>query len=448
VVEEVRRHVARLEALTGSRFGDPARPLLLSVRSGAAISMPGVLDTFLNVGINEAVAEAFGSRPGTAWAAWDAYRRFVQFWGMGHGLARTLFDALMRESKQHVGVEKKSHIPAEKMRDVALRYRDFVLDHGVHLAEDPFEQLYSCVDLVLQSWHSEKARAYRRAMRVAEEWGTAVIVQKMVYGNLSERSGTGVVLTTDPRRATGDVRLYGDYIVQGQGDDVVSGLVETHPIAEEQRLAEGQTSRHSLERDFPQIYEALLGHGRLLVNDLGMFHQELEFTFESGDPKDLYILQTRDTVLAPVSTVPAFLASDELEQAKVGSGIGAGGGALCGRVAHTAEDIARLREAHPEDPILLLRPDTVPDDIPLILQADGMLTAIGGATSHAALVAQRLGQTCVVGCRQLQVFEAEGRSELSGRTVSTGDFLSINGIDGSVYLGQHASTSVRRARLV
>jgi pyruvate,orthophosphate dikinase len=304
------------------------------------------------------------------------------------------------------------------------------------------------VDLVLQSWHSSKARAYRRAMRIAEEWGTAVIVQKMVYGNLSDRSGTGVVLTTDPRRATGDVRLYGDYVVQGQGDDVVSGLVETYPIAEEQRLDEGQSSPHSLERDFPRLYEALLRHGRLLVHELGMFHQELEFTFESDDPDDLYILQSRDTVLAPVSTVSAFLVSEELERAKVGSGIGAGGGALSGRVAHTAEDIARLREAHPEDPILLLRPDTVPDDIPLILQSDGMLTAIGGATSHAALVAQRLGQTCVVGCRQLQVFEAEGRSELSGRTVTNGDFLSINGIDGSVYLGRHASTTVRGQRLV
>ena len=268
VVEGVRRQVARLEALTGSRFGDPERPLLLSVRSGAAISMPGVLDSVLNVGITESVAEAFSARPGSAWAAWDAYRRFVQFFGMGHGLPRTSFDALMRESKLHFGVAKKSNLSADKMREVALRYRDFVLDNGVHLAEDPFEQLHSCVDLVLQSWHSSKARAYRRAMRIAEEWGTAVIVQKMVYGNLSDRSGTGVVLTTDPRRATGDVRLYGDYVVQGQGDDVVSGLGrDASPSAEQQRLdGMDRSTRHSLERDFPRIYEALLlAHARTLI---------------------------------------------------------------------------------------------------------------------------------------------------------------------------------------
>jgi pyruvate,orthophosphate dikinase len=179
-----------------------------------------------------------------------------------------------------------------------------------------------------------------------------------------------------------------------------------------------------------------------------MFHQEIEFTFEGDDPADLYILQTRDAVVSQSPTVSAFVPGEALERAKVATGIGVAGGALSGRVAHTLEDITLLRERYPEDPILLLRPDTVPDDIPLILHTDGMVTAIGGATSHAALVAQRLGRTCVVGCRQLEVYDDQKRSKLAGRAIATGDFISINGGDGSIYLGKHPSTTVRRQRLV
>ena len=284
-------------------------------------------------------------------------------------------------------------------------------------------------------------------MQVAEEWGTAVIVQSMVYGNLHERSGTGVVLTCEPRQTSQDVCLYGDFVVQGQGDDVVAGLVETFPITEEQRLSESKATSVSLERNFPGIYEALARHARTLIEEIGMFHQEIEFTFESDEPADLYILQTRDTVLSQAPSVLAFVPSEALEGSKLATGIGAGGGALSGRVAHTAADIATLRERFPDDPIILLRPDTVPDDIPLVLQADGMLTALGGATSHAAVVAQRLGRTCVVGCRQLEVHDEEGRSILAGRAIETGDFLSVSGNNGSIYLGRHPSTLVRRRRL-
>jgi pyruvate,orthophosphate dikinase len=447
ISRQIQEQVSRLESLSDARFGDPERPLLLSVRSGAAISMPGILDTFLNVGMSAEVAEGLAARSGSAWGAWDAYRRFHQFWGMGHGIDRDLFDGLMREAKQEFGVEKKAHLPAENMKRVALRYRDLVLDRGIEILEDPFEQLFACVGLVLRSWDSDMARMYRGELRIAEEWGTAVIVQRMVFGNLHERSGTGVVMTRDPR-ASGDVRLYGDFIVQGQGDDVVSGLVETFPITEEQRRAESKRATLSLEKDFPDIYRAMRAHARTLVHDQGMFHQEIEFTFESEDPADLYILQTRDTVMAQVSSVPAFLPSEALEAARLANGIGAGGGALSGRVAHTAADIAELRRRFPGDPVILLRPDTVPDDIPLILQADGMVTARGGATSHAAVAALRLGRTCVVGCRELSVDEGRGRSSLSGRSIAMGDLLSINGMDGSIYLGSHASTMVRRQRLI
>jgi pyruvate,orthophosphate dikinase len=185
----------------------------------------------------------------------------------------------------------------------------------------------------------------------------------------------------------------------------------------------------------------------VLIDEQGMFPQEIEFTFESDDPADLYILQTRDTVMAGVAAVPAFVPSEALENAKLATGIGTGGGALCGRVAHTAADIADLKRRFPGDPVILLRPDTVPDDIGLVLQADGMVTALGGATSHAAVAAQRLGRTCVVGCRELSVYEEERHSVLAGRAIASGDLLSINGRDGSIYLGRHPATSVRRPGL-
>ncbi|NNL68037.1 MAG: pyruvate, phosphate dikinase, partial [Myxococcales bacterium] len=418
--------------------------LLLSVRSGSAISMPGMLDTFLNVGINEEIVEGFAARSGSPWGAWDAYRRFLQLWGMGHGLERDDFDALMRDSKEVFRAEKKANLSADQMREVALRYRALLRDRSVEIVDDPWPQLLRCVDLVLDSWHSAKAQVYRRELQIAEEWGTAVVVQSMVYGNLNERSGTGVVMTSDPRRS-GQVSLHGDFIVQAQGDDVVSGLVEPYPVSEEQRIS--NRASVSFEKDFPQLYHALRGHARTLIHDQGMFHQEIEFTFESDDPKDLYILQSRDTVMSQEASVPAFVPSEALEKAWLATGIGAGGGALSGRVAHNIEDVELLRRRFPDDHIILLRPDTVPDDLPLLVEADAMVTAIGGSTSHAAVAAQRLQRTCVVGCRELSVDERARRSVLAGRTLETGDFLSINGVDGSIYLGRHPSTMVRRQRL-
>jgi pyruvate,orthophosphate dikinase len=444
---EVARQIAHLEARTGLALGDPARPLLLSVRSGSAISMPGMLDTFLNVGINEDIVRGFAERSGSPWGAWDAYRRFLQLWAMGHGLERDQFDALMRQSKTQFGAEKKADLTADQMRQVALRYRDLLRERGIELVEDPWEQVARCVDLVIDSWYAPKARVYRRELQIAEEWGTAVVVQSMVYGNLHARSGTGVVMTTDPRRPSGDVRLHGDFIVQAQGDDVVSGLVETHPVSEEQRLAEAPGAVRSLEKDFPRLYGELRRHAHTLIHEQGMFHQEIEFTFESDDPADLYILQTRDTVMSEVASVPAFVPSEELERSWLATGIGAGGGALSGRVAHNVEDVELLRRLFPDDHVILLRPDTVPDDLPLLVEADGMVTALGGSTSHAAVAAQRLGRTCVVGCRALSVDERGRRSVLAGRVLETGEFLSINGVDGSVYVGKHPSTMVRRQRL-
>jgi pyruvate,orthophosphate dikinase len=217
----------------------------------------------------------------------------------------------------------------------------------------------------------------------------------------------------------------------------VGGVVEAHPITERQRRREGRTTGRSLEKDFPALYRTLERIARSLVQEHGMNHQEIEFTFESDGPEDLYLLQTRDTVVATRGEVPAFVPSPELDRARLAHGIGVSGGALSGRVAFTLTDIAGVRDRHPGDAVILLRPDTVPDDIALVLAADGVLTALGGATSHAAVAAKRLGKTCVVGCRALDVDEQAGRASLAGRALDAGDPLSISGLDGTVYRDVH-----------
>lgn len=441
VPEVLRRRIldelATLERESSARFGDPVRPLLLSVRGGAPISMPGMLGSFLNVGINPGIAEGVAARSGSAWAAWDAYRRFLQFWGMSRGLDRDLFDALMSQAKARYAVPKKAQLTSEQMARLALEYRELVVDHEIEVVDDPVDQLFACIDMVVASWDSAMATMYRAEMGIADGWGTAVIVQSMVYGNLHQRSGTGVLLTQHPHRSAGSFELFGDFVIQGQGDDVVSGLVDTFPISELQRAEEPQDAGGSLEQDFPEIYATLERLGRSLVEDRGWNHQEIEFTFEGDRSEQLFILQTREAVVDEAVDLPVFRSTSALARARIAVGIGVGGGAVSCRLAQDEGDIARIRFDHPDDPVLLVRPDTVPDDIHLLLQSDALLTAIGGATSHAAVVARRLGKTCVVGCRDLKVYEAERRIQIAGRTVEPGDWVSINGVDGSVYLGRH-----------
>jgi pyruvate,orthophosphate dikinase len=248
------------------------------------------------------------------------------------------------------------------------------------------------------------------------------------------------------RRVAGrseELRLAGDFVVKGQGDDVVSGLVETFPITESQRRSHPVGADHSLERDFPEIYRRLSRIARSLVLERGFADQEIEFTFESNRPDDLFILQTRDAILSRTTMLAAFQPSEALEASRAAIGVGVSGGALSGRVAHDASDIEALKRRYPDDPLILLRPDTVPDDIALVLQTDGVLTAIGGATSHAAVVARRLGKTSVVGCRSLEVIERAGYSTVGSQRLETGDLISINGMDGSVYFGKHPVTMIR-----
>lgn len=437
----LREEVRELEHAAGARFGDPGRPLLLSVRGGAPLSMPGMLSTFLNVGMNPAVARGVAAIRGE-WAAWDSYRRFVQSWGMAHGVARDAFDEVIAHAKRRLGVAHKAHLPAGAMHALALDYRRLVQDSGVTVEDDPYRQLARCIDLVHDSWDEDAARLYRQELHISDAWGTAVIVQAMVFGNLDTTSGSGVLLTDQPERSADVVSLSGDFAIQSQGDDVVGGLVETHPITELQRRREARATGRSLEKDFPAIYRTLLRVARTLVAEQGMNHQEIEFTFESPDPSDLYLLQTRDTVVSTRGEIPAFVPSAALEAARVAHGIGVSGGAMSGRIACTMTQIEDVRTRFPGVPVILLRPDTVPDDIGLVLASDGMLTALGGATSHAAVAAKRLGKTCVVGCRALDVDEHAGRATLAGRVLSAGDELSISGLDGTVYRDAHPAAMV------
>jgi pyruvate,orthophosphate dikinase len=430
----IRTRLGNLESLGRFRFGDPARPLLLSVRSGAAVSIPGAMNTFLNVGMNEEVAEGLSRQENFAWTAWDCYRRFLQTWGMVQGIARDDFDAVIIDHKERCGVEQKMQFTPAQMRAIAAAYRRVLADHGVMLEDDAFRQLRQAVLMVLDSWYTERAEVYRSKLQIAEDWGTAVVVQQMVLGNLNDDSGSGVVFTHDPHVHDQGIHLYGDFTVCSQGEDIVAGLVHTLPISEQQRLRSQSPVGQSLEKDFPDIYRQLEQYASSIVFEHNFGHQEIEFTFESRDPADLHILQTRDHSLLRERQTPVF-EIDAARGAQVGSGIGSGGGAMNGLVCFDGDDLRRLRAERPEQQLILIRPDTVPDDIGMIFECDGLLTARGGATSHAAVTAVRLKKTCVVDCRDLRVDEAGKTCTINGVEFRPGDAIAIDGRLGSIYRG-------------
>lgn len=437
-VERVRKALARLERETRLRLGDPDRLLALSIRSGAAISMPGSMATFINVGLNDDLVVALSHRPGFEWAAWDSYRRFLQSWAMAAGVGRDVFDRIMSDFKVRQGIERKLDFAPEHMRALALEYKSTALELGVELIDQPFDQVIACIHRVLESWDSPEAKLYRQYLGIAAEWGTAVVVQRMVFGNMSRESGSGVTFTHNPLQpGSRQVRLFGDFTVQSQGEDLVGGLVFPLPISEAQRLGSAtyQGVDHSLEKDFPDVYEALLGVARDLVEVRESDPQEIEFTFESPSAEGLYVLQKRAMAQQQTDGRPCFDAASPRIGAPAAVGTGVAGGAYCGRAAITPADIARLLAEHAEDGIVLLRPDTVPEDIALIAQADGLLTARGGATSHAAVTAKRLGKTAVVDCRALEVDEHAGAALLAGKRVRAGDWLSIDGRTGRIFRG-------------
>ncbi len=439
LLSQVRLALTVLEEKTGRKFGDPDNPLLLSVRSGAAISMPGMMATIHNVGLNRDLADEFTAASGLEYPAWDNYRRFLQSWAMTEGLEREVFQSLMNKSKERYGIMEKKEFSSAQMRELALEYEKNIRNVGIGIPEDPWLQLTGAIEMVLNSWNAAKTEEYRAIMNISDSWGTAVIVQTMVFGNLGPHSGSGVVFTAHPYRKVRRVALWGDYAPGDQGEDIVSGLVTTYPISVEQAEIDGRSIDNTLEVKFPETYETLLTMSRELIYEKGWNPQEIEFTFEGPEAKNLYILQTRDMVsIEKKERFQVFsINNGMLERNTLGKGIGVSGGALSGKAVFTAENIAELREKEPETPLILIRQDTVPEDIKEISLANGLLTSRGGQTSHASVVAVRMEKTCVVGCNALKVYEAEERAEIGDHTIRFCDAISLDGRTGLLLKGTH-----------
>jgi pyruvate,orthophosphate dikinase len=432
----IEKHIAFIEAITGQYYGKAENPLFFSIRSGSSISLPGAMKTFLNVGMNDEIAAAYSQRQGYGWTAWDCYRRFLQSWGMAYGIDRDVFDRVMLEYKQQWDVELKINFTPDQMKTIAYSYKMVLNDYGIEIEMDPFQQLKQAIRSVLDSWFSESAVYYRDHLQIAKDWGTAVVVQKMVLGNRSARSGTGVVFTSSPFNGCAGINLYGDFALCSQGEDVVSGLVNTLPISESQRKRDYQDSSLSLESGFPKIYQALIRYAGRLIEEYGFVHQEIEFTFESDSPEDLYILQTRNQNLKKQTSFSSFLpAPNEMEL--VGHGIGMSSAVLSGLLAFDMADMEGLKRNCPEAKIILVRPDTVPDDIPLIFVCDGLITAKGGVTSHAAVAAASVGKVCIVKCKGLEVNDATKECTINGHRFKSGDPISIDGGLGNIYKGNY-----------
>ncbi len=435
--ERVMAHIRKLENETGRGFGLPGNSLLLSVRSGAAVSMPGMMSTFLNVGINEDIVEGLIRQTGEAWFAWDNYRRFIQSWAMSFGMQRDEFDGIMNHYKKKYGRQVKREFSADEMQELALAYKEALKAHNIELSQSPREQLFTAIRQVMKSWNAPKAVTYREIMGLSENWGTAVTIQAMIFGNLDTQSGAGVMFTHNPRTSEDKVDPVGDFTLGNQGEDVVGGLVKTVPLSEKQRLSGGQPLERSLEAMFPKVYRRLVDVAKELIYGQHWAPQEIEFTFQGSDAEGLYVLQSRNMAPRVKRAYPIFKPSEELHSAHVGTGIGVSGGALSGMVAFDLETIQRLRKEHEGQAIILLRSDTVPDDIREISIADGILTGKGGATSHAAVVAHRLGKIAVVGFSKMKVWETERKCVIDGHVLHSGDIIGIDGRSGAIYLGDH-----------
>lgn len=432
----IENYISDLERITGLKYGDPKRPLLLSVRSGAAISMPGAMNTFLNVGLNDEITEALCKQNNFGWTSWDCYRRLLQTWGMSHGLERNDFDQIMIDYKQKYDISQKIEFSPKIMRDMAFAYKQLLIDNKIEFESDPFAQIKKAIISVFNSWDTPRAKVYRKHLQIADEWGTAVIVQQMIFGNLHQASGSGVLFTHDVHENTSGIKLAGDFSFLSQGEDIVAGLISTLPISEKQRLKYYQKSPFSLESEFPKIYGRLKEIAHDLIDVHGFGHQEIEFTFETPEPEDLYILQTRDMSIVKQDKVEVF-DSPENTMIRVGCGIGIGNKVLNGVIVFDKEDLLLLKKKHPDKNAVLVRPDTVPDDIEMIFECEGLLTARGGATSHAAVTASTLGKTCVVNCNDMEVFEKEKKCIINDVVFLSYDPIAIDGNKGIVYQGNY-----------
>ncbi len=456
--DQVAQGLAHIERLTGKTFGDTKNPLLVSVRSGARASMPGMMDTILNLGLNDETVQGLIAQTGNPRFAYDCYRRFVAMYGdvvlgckpQGKDEIDP-FEAVLEEMKHAKGVRYDTELSAEDLKELVGRFKEVVLERtGKTFPESPMEQLWGAIAAVFNSWNNERAIAYRKLNNIPDDWGTAVNVQAMVYGNMGEDSGTGVAFTRDP--ATGENVFYGEFLVNAQGEDVVAGVRTPRPVQE-------------LAHVFPEVYQQLLEVRRILETHLKDM-QDFEFTVERGK---LYMLQTRNgkrtglaAIRIAVDMVEEGLITPEealkrvepeqlnqllrpifdpqsLRQAReakraVAKGLPAGPGAASGRVVFNAPDAEEW--AARGEKVILVRIETSPEDIKGMNAAAGILTARGGMTSHAALVARQMGKTCVVGCEALKVDYKSRTVTVDGTVIREGDWISIDGFTGEVILGK------------
>ena len=432
--EKIRFNVNRIENYTGLEYGNPEAPLLLSVRSGAPMSLPGAMSTFLNIGMNDEITLKLSTMPNFGWTAWDCYRRLLQSWGMAYGIDRDEFDAVMISYKRRYKVQLKTQFTPEQMRDMCTSYKKVLARHKVSFEQDVFLQLKQAINHVLDSWNTDRARLYRQKLQIADDWGTAVLIQKMILGNISLDSGTGVAFTYADWSKEPGITLNGDFTLCSQGEDVVAGLVYTLPISEQQRKLSKSPVQVSLEKDFPDIYARLLSLARQLVEERGYPHQEIEFTFEGPRKEQLYILQTRNQLITKVKQYTVF-SVPKRELKLLGNGIGVGKGVLNGIIVISRKDIDELKDMNL--PLILVKPDTVPEDMELLFDCQGLLTSRGGVTSHAAVTAVRLGIIGVVNCRQLKVIEEDNICRIGDYILRPGDKIAIDASSGSIYLGHY-----------
>ncbi|HHW58395.1 MAG TPA: pyruvate, phosphate dikinase [Clostridia bacterium] len=449
IVEQIYEYMAKLEEITGKKFGDPTNPLLVSVRSGARVSMPGMMDTILNLGLNDETVEGLAKATNNERFAYDSYRRFIQmFSDVVMGIDKNKFEAILDEVKEQNGAKFDTDLTAENLKEVVRRFKElYKKEMRVDFPQDPKEQLLEAVKAVFRSWDNPRAIVYRRLNDIPSDWGTAVNVQSMVFGNMGNDSGTGVAFTRNP--ATGEKALFGEFLMNAQGEDVVAGIRTPQPIS-------------TLRETMPDVYNQFVEIAEKLERHYKDM-QDIEFTIERGK---LYMLQTRNgkrTAQAALKVAVDLVAEgliDEktavlrvdpkqldqllhptfepnaLKAAKpVAKGLPASPGAASGKVYFTAEEAVAAAKSKGEK-VILVRTETSPDDIEGMSVAQGILTTRGGMTSHAAVVARGMGTACVVGCGDARIDEQAKVMRIGDIEVHEGDYISIDGSTGNVYIGE------------
>ena len=442
---EILEYIVKMEEITGKKFGDLENPLLVSVRSGARASMPGMMDTILNLGLNEKVVEVMAKKSGNARWAWDCYRRFIQmFSDVVMEVGKKYFEKLIDEMKEKKGVELDVELTADDLHELADQFKaEYKKQLGTDFPNDPKEQLFAAIEAVFRSWDNPRANIYRMDHDIPYSWGTAVNVQMMAFGNLGDTSGTGVAFTRNP--ATGEKGLFGEFLMNAQGEDVVAGVRTPMPIAQMQEV-------------LPEVYEQFLGVCKTLENHYRDM-QDMEFTIED---KKLYMLQTRNgkrTAAAAIKIAcdlidegmiseqealmqidaksldmllhPQFDAAALKKAKPIGKGIAASPGAAAGKIVFTAEDAASRGKNG--EKVILVRLETSPEDIEGMKYSQGILTVRGGQTSHAAVVARGMGTCCVSGCGDIKMDEKNKCFALAGKAFHEGDELSLDGSTGYIY---------------